>query len=155
MANEKDSSVLESAVADVHGWLGEICDRLDWTSRRAALAALRAALHVLRDRLTVEQNAHLSAQLPLIVRGLYYEGWRPGHAAAMSRHVDVYLEHIWVQLGEWGLEADAEQVARAVYGVVARHIDEGEVRKVGATLPRGLRQLWEDSKCLDRDDAHA
>ena len=147
MANEKDSSILDSAVLDVHRWLDEICDQLGWTERRAALAALRAALHVLRDRLMVEQNAHLSAQLPLIVRGLYFEGWRPGHAATISRDVEVYLEQVWAQLGEWGQEVDAEEVARAVYGVVTGHIAEGEVHKVGATLPRRLRELWEGSHC--------
>jgi uncharacterized protein (DUF2267 family) len=146
MANEKDSSVLDSAVVDVHRWLDEICDQLGWTERRAALAALRAALHVLRDRLTVEQNAHVSAQLPLIVRGLYYEGWRPGHAATIIHDVEVYLERVAAELGVLGLEVDAEEVARAVYGVITRHIAEGEVHKVGATLPRRLRQLWEGSQ---------
>jgi len=145
MAKEKDSSVLDSAVIDVHRWLDEICDQLGWMERRAALAALRAALHVLRDRLTVEQNAHLSAQLPLIVRGLYFEGWRPGHAATTSRDVEVYLDQISAELGVFGQEVDAEEVARAVYGVVARHIAEGEAHKVGATLPHQLRQLWDGS----------
>jgi len=143
MTHEKDSNVLDSAVADVRGWLDEICERLGWASRRAALAALRAALHVLRDRLTTEQNAHLSAQLPLIVRGLYFEGWRPGHVATtLRRDVDAYLEQVSAQLGDWRDEVDAEDVAQAVYGVVTGHIDEGEVQKVGASLPRGLRQVW-------------
>ena len=145
MTHEKDSNVLDSAVVDVHGWLDEICERLGCASRRAALAALRAALHVLRDRLTTEQNAHLSAQLPLIVRGLYFEGWRPGHGATVIRGVDTYLDQIGAQLGDWRNEVDVDEVARAVYGVVTGHIDEGEVQKVGAGLPRGLRQIWQGS----------
>ena len=59
----------------------------------------------------------------------------------------MYLEQVWAQLGEWGQEVDAEEVARAVYGVVTGHIAEGEVHKVGATLPRRLRELWDGSHC--------
>lgn len=33
-------------------------------------------LHVLRNRLTLEQAVHLGAQLPLLVRGIVYDGWR-------------------------------------------------------------------------------
>src|SRR5271165_2158597 len=41
-----------------------------------AYRALRSVLYVLRDRLTPEQAVHLGAQLPILVRGTYYEGWR-------------------------------------------------------------------------------
>ena len=44
--------------------------------RRSAYRALRSVLHVLRDRLTPEQAVHLGAQLPLLVRGIFYDGWR-------------------------------------------------------------------------------
>jgi uncharacterized protein (DUF2267 family) len=30
-------------------------------------------LHALRDRLTVEEASDLAAQLPMLIRGLYYE----------------------------------------------------------------------------------
>jgi uncharacterized protein (DUF2267 family) len=33
-------------------------------------------LHALRDRLPPEIAVHLSAQLPMLVRGIYYEGWK-------------------------------------------------------------------------------
>ena len=50
---------------------GELADEA------AAYSVLRSVLHQLRDRLTLEEGVDLGAQLPLIVRGLYYDGWRP------------------------------------------------------------------------------
>lgn len=44
-------------------------EELDWQDRHAAYLALRATLHALRDRLTVEEVAELGAQLPMLIRG--------------------------------------------------------------------------------------
>ena len=41
---------------------------------RSTYRALRSVLHVLRNRLTPEQAVHLRAQLPLLVRGILYDG---------------------------------------------------------------------------------
>ena len=69
MAKSNDHPFV-SVVPDANAWLDEICDELEFADRRDALHALRAALHVLRDRLSPEQNAHLSAQLPTLIRGI-------------------------------------------------------------------------------------
>jgi len=58
-------------------WINDMCERLDLEDEERACLALRAGLHALRDRLTVEEAAHLAAQLPIAVRGLFFEGWHP------------------------------------------------------------------------------
>ncbi len=67
---------LDHSVQQTNIWLKALCEELRWEDRHDAYRALRAVLHALRDRLTAEQAVHLGAQLPTIVRGLYYEGWR-------------------------------------------------------------------------------
>jgi uncharacterized protein (DUF2267 family) len=68
--------VFDQTLQKTNIWLKEIMDDLG-PDRQRAYHALRAVLHTLRDRLTVEEAAHLSAQLPLLVRGIYFEGWHP------------------------------------------------------------------------------
>jgi uncharacterized protein (DUF2267 family) len=58
-------------------WLKQICDELGWTARNAALIALRAVLQPLSARLTLQETAQPVAQLPVLIRGWYYEGWHP------------------------------------------------------------------------------
>jgi len=53
-------------------WLGEM-----GPDRQRAHHALRAVRHALRDRLPLHLAAHLGAQLPLLVRGIYYDSWHP------------------------------------------------------------------------------
>jgi len=136
------TDIFASAAADGAAWLDEIRDELGWIERADALHALRAALHVLRDHLTPAQNAHLSAQLPTLVRGIYYEGWRPAAATSAERSLERYLERIENELGARA-ELDGFDVAQAVYAVLARHVSPGEVAKLQAGLPRQLRVLWE------------
>jgi uncharacterized protein (DUF2267 family) len=50
-------------------------DQLKWQSKNSAYQALRGTLHALRDRLPKEEAVQLAAQLPLLIKGMYYDGW--------------------------------------------------------------------------------
>ncbi|HLF23318.1 MAG TPA: DUF2267 domain-containing protein [Burkholderiales bacterium] len=121
-------------------WLDEIMGETGWNARRA-YAALRAVLHVLRDRLTVDETAHLGAQLPMLVRGLYYEGWRPSRHPLKYRHKEDFLQRIAEHFP--GLdEAERESAARAVFKTLARNVTGGEIQDVINQLPADVRALW-------------
>lgn len=65
------------SVHTAHKWLAAVADGIGAEDRIVAHRALRAWLHTVRDRLTVHGAAHLSAQLPELLRGTFYEGWVP------------------------------------------------------------------------------
>jgi uncharacterized protein (DUF2267 family) len=135
--------VFDSTIHKTHEWLNDIMQRLDWADRHVAYIALRAALHALRDRLTTEEAVHLGAQLPMLIRGLYYEGWNPA-GKPVKWHKDEFLACI--RDGFRGrADPDPETVARAVFAVLARHVTAGEVRDVKNILPKRLRELWPDA----------
>ena len=49
----------------------------DKSNKEAAERITRAVFRSLRNLLTLEENFQLIAQLPLILKGLYVEGWAP------------------------------------------------------------------------------
>jgi len=98
-------------------------------------------LHVLRDRLTAEQAVHFGAQLPLLVRGLYYEGWRLADKPAGERQPAEFAALVAAQLPEQ-FGRDALRVTKAVFELLAKELDPGETAKIVATLPVPLRSLW-------------
>jgi uncharacterized protein (DUF2267 family) len=132
--------VFDSTLHATNTWLNDVASELRWADKHQAYRALRAVLHALRDRLSVEQAAALAAQLPLLVRGIYYEGWHPAGKPLKERTKAEFLAPI--HDGLRNLAVDAESVARAVFRVLARHVSRGEVDKVKATLPADIRSLW-------------
>ena len=123
-------------------WLDQLGEELTWDHPAGLLAALRAALHALRDRLQVGEAAQLGAQLPLLVRGLYFEGWRPAAEPWKERHAAGFLERIERELGGYADLRDPESVAKAVFRVLRRHVSSGEIEQVVAALPAEVRKLW-------------
>src|SRR5262249_57626595 len=108
----------------------------------AAYAALRATLHGLRDQLATDHVARFGAQLPMLVRGIYYEGWDPPSPAAGGRERTDFLESLRHELRDHPELRDPERAARLVFTVIAMHVAPGEVRKISHALPRELRALW-------------
>ncbi len=132
--------VFDTTLHKTHTWLGELMELIDWRDRRRAYQAMRATLHALRDRLTIEEVAQLGAQLPMLVRGFYYEGWDPTGKPVKERHLDQFLARIVA--GMSGDEpVDPQQVAQAVFTVLARRITQGEIEDVKHVLPQEIRSL--------------
>jgi uncharacterized protein (DUF2267 family) len=122
-------------------WLRELMDELGWEERQRAYHALRAVLHAVRDRLSVEEVADLGAQLPLLIRGIYYEGWKPSRQPLRKpRRREEFLAPIADAFRDHP-EVSPEGVLWAVFKVMERHITPGEIRDVKQLLPEAVRVL--------------
>lgn len=133
--------VFDTTVQESNEWLKGIEAHLQPCDRQQAYAALRAALHVLRDRLPHDAVLGLSAQLPMLLRGLFLEGWRPVDGPSDIRDPQTFSAHVKDNLPP-GFPREPNAVASAVFSVMAARLDSGEVRKVTGSLPAPLRALW-------------
>lgn len=127
-----------------NAWLKDVMTRLGTDDRQYAYLALRSTLHALRDRLPRDSAAHLASQLPMLVRGFYYDGWKPSATPTMERHTDEFLAHVG-EAFQRDPTADPEVMARSVFAVLADRLTPGEVRKVVHLLPGEIRALWPDA----------
>ncbi len=123
-------------------WLKELMQEMAFTQPHQAYSVLRAVLHVLRDRLTAQEAVTLGAQLPTLVRGFYYEGWRPSDRPTKFRHKEDFLGRVR-ELYPGLPHTDAERAVRAVFSLLSGHITGGELKHVRDQLPPDVRSLWE------------
>jgi uncharacterized protein (DUF2267 family) len=132
---------LDTTVQETNLWLKSLMRELQLYDGALAWALLGATLHALRDRLQPQSAAHLGAQLPMLIRGLYYEHWPVAATPTKERHKAPFLEHLAGTFPP-GAAADPERVASAVFGVIRANIDHGAVEKLVKLLPKELRVLW-------------
>jgi uncharacterized protein (DUF2267 family) len=133
-------AVFEHTIEITHTWLIDLMERLGWHDKHRAYIALRAVLHALRDRLSVDDAAHLAAQLPMLIRGFYYEGYHPAGKPLAERKKAEFLAHVAAECTEES--RNDGRVTQAVFQVLAKHITPGEVEKIKGDLPADIRSLW-------------
>jgi uncharacterized protein (DUF2267 family) len=133
--------VFDSTIHQTNIWLKAIMERLGTRDRHRAYLALRTTLQALRDRLPPEVAVHLGAQLPMLVRGFYYEDWHMAGTPSRERHGAEFLAHVADAFAK-DPEIEPEPLARAVLATLAERIDPGQVAKVIRVLPPELRALW-------------
>ena len=132
--------VFDKTLQTTHRWLGEIESTIG-PDRQIAWHVLGAVLRALRDRLPLGLAAHLGAQLPLVVRGLYYDQFQPAQLPLQQRTADEFLEHI--SRGLTGIRpVNVQEATQAVFGVLNHYVDPNEIAKVRDALPEEIRRLW-------------
>jgi uncharacterized protein (DUF2267 family) len=133
--------VFDTTLQKTHSWLHDLMELMGWQDRHRAYQGMFATLHALRDRLTVEEVAHLGAQLPMLIRGFYYDGWSPAGKPLRERHKAEFLDYISRYFRD-DPTIDAEQLARAVFTVMETRVTAGEIEDVKQILPAEIRELW-------------
>jgi uncharacterized protein (DUF2267 family) len=132
--------VFDKTLQTTNVWLNEIMEATG-PDRQVAWHALGAVLRTIRDRIPVDLAAHLGAELPLLVRGVYYDQWRPVDQPERYRTADEFLRHVTDNLGAIR-PVNPQIAARAVFDVLSRHLPAGQVGKVRDALPEEVRDIW-------------
>ncbi len=122
-------------------WLNELCDDLGWEKPRAYLL-LTETLHAVRDFLSVDEAADLAAQLPVLVRGVFFEGWDPSRTPVHPRNKADLLARVGSRFRKAPLE-DPERAVAAVFDLLRRHVSRGEFEQVMHAMRKPIQELWD------------
>lgn len=133
--------VFDETLHATNTWLHEITSRMGWDEREKSYRLLRLCLHAIRDRMPVAEAAHLSAQLPLLLRGVFFEGWRPAKVPVPVHTVEEFLAPL---LNGFAHEHsfDPEAAFCEVVDVMRMHVSAGEMENVRGVMPAELKRLW-------------
>ena len=132
---------LDHTVQITHVWINDLNRKLGWDNKSRAYHLLKAVLHALRDWLQVNDSAHLAAQLPELLRGVYYEQWRPAATPVKNRSKADFIARVEASFKADPIETPAKAIL-TVFELLSEKITGGEIEKVRHALPQELRNLW-------------
>jgi uncharacterized protein (DUF2267 family) len=135
--------VFDKTLQTTNIWLDELTGVLG-PDRRLAWKVLSVVLRTLRDRVPVEVAAHLGAELPLLIRGTYYDQFAPAKQPA-KYDLGQFVERVAVQLAEVR-PVNPREAVRAVFLLLSRRIPHGQIAKLQDVLPRDLRDFWQGAE---------
>lgn len=134
-------AVFDTTVQDANLWLKRIEAELGDCERQEAYAALRAVLQALRDRLQPQAAVNFAAQLPMLLRGLYFEGWTLADDQTRWKSEEEFADALQGRLPP-RFRFDPLICAQAVFATITEFTSPDEAKKVAAQLPEALRSLW-------------
>ena len=133
--------VFDKTVQTTNVWLNEIMQEIG-PDRRLAWKVLSVVLRKVRDRVPVELSAHLGAELPLLIRGAYYDQFEPAKQPMDCRNFQEFMDEV----GEWLTDArpvNVRDAIHAVFATLSRHVPEGQIHKIQESLPKEIRTSWQ------------
>jgi uncharacterized protein (DUF2267 family) len=134
-------SSVDHAPQVVAEWLNALCEDLGWQEKGRAWLLLREVLHAVRDYLGADEAADLAAQLPVLIRGMYFEGWVPSRTPAHPRHKADFIARVQAAFAKEPLE-DPERAVSAVLALLRSKVSHGEFREVAHAMQKPLRDLF-------------
>jgi len=147
MMSANSLEVFDKTLDTTHTWLNEIMKDLG-PDRQVAWKVLSVVLHKLRDRMTLGLAAHLGAQLPILVRGVYYDQFEPARLPTDWNSYDEFV----AEVAKWLTDirpVDPDLAIKSVFKVLTHHVDPGQITKVREALPRTMRQAWESAAAVE------
>lgn len=129
--------IFEKMTEQGERWIKDMMSQLGSDDPHQALHALRAGLHALRDRLSVEEAAQLAAQLPVVIRGIFFENWVPHGKPLRIRRREEFLDSVRQHYAPRE-DLAAADLMRALFRVLDFHVSEGELADILLSLPQEL-----------------
>ena len=132
---------IEHTVQLTHKWINDLDERLGWEDKHRSFRLLRAVLQALRDWLSVNAAAGFGAQLPELLRGIYYEHWRPVATPVKQRHKADFIARVDKAFKPDSILFTSEAIT-AVFELLSQKITAGEIEHIRHALPADIRALW-------------
>src|SRR5215475_2607314 len=120
--------VFDSTIQRTNTWLKELMQELNWSDHRKTYLAFRCVLHAVRDLLPVDDAISFGQQLPMLIRGFYFDAWNLRHKPLPLGTRNDFLTVISNSLVLGGdSTSNPEVVARAVFRLLDRKVTDGEI----------------------------
>jgi len=138
MSTKTKVTALDHAMDAAHTWINDVAKQFDTEDREFAYRVLRARLHTLRDRLTVEASAQFCGPASDLIRGIFYQAWNP-HAVPDKYDAEAYTVR-FSREANIALD-DVGKAATATTAAALHHLPVTQMDKALSQLPTEIRKI--------------
>jgi uncharacterized protein (DUF2267 family) len=132
---------------DGRRFVNEVAAELQVESSDQAARIMTAVFHTLRETISIHESFHVISQLPMLIKAIYVNGWKPSEKNKI-RSMDDFIECLMLQNPratpqDFATDEAAIDRTKAVIRVLRKHVSPGEIDDVIGQLPAELTSLWE------------
>jgi uncharacterized protein (DUF2267 family) len=111
-----------------------------------AVRVLTCIFRALRRKLIPDESLHIVSQLPLLLKGMYVDGWDIYEPISEAKTFEEFLHDIRSNTeGEEGADFDDDELARkkitAVFNILKEFISDGELDYIHEELPKEVVEM--------------
>jgi uncharacterized protein (DUF2267 family) len=137
-------SSIEKSTQKTKEWLHEMQDELGWEDENMVYIAFRSVIQTLRDRLPIEEAIELGDELPMVMKGIYYEGYSTRHKPDKIKNREEFFQKVQEKSSRRPIQT--EEATRAVFHLLDTKLSgAGEIKQVRSNLPKDIQNLWRSS----------
>lgn len=136
----RNVKAFQTTLNQSYEWIHALMDTYDYADENKAFVLLRATLKALRDRINPNEAQDLASQLPVLIRGFYYEGWDSRKQQKKERTTENFLASVRMHLAGHD-DIDLEMAVPEALHLIFEKIDKGEADEVKHSLPKEIQDL--------------
>jgi len=111
---------------------------------------LRAVLHAMRNRISVDESFQVIAQLPMALKAVYVDQWDPWHSFRRIHQVEQFIDEVRrydkaTAAMDFGDDESAKLAIKAVFRTLNHYLSDGELRDIIAILPKDMKDFVSSS----------
>jgi uncharacterized protein (DUF2267 family) len=134
-----DVRSINKTIQNTMEWLHGIKAELGWEDDERVYEATRAVLHAIRDRLPVEDAVQFSAQLPILLKGVFFDQYDPTGKPLKVRTKEEFYELVRSDFDGF---LNAEEAVEGVLRGMRHKLPEESFNDVRDNMPEGIRDLF-------------
>ena len=135
-------AVFDRTLEKTHQLIDDVAQQLEIENKHTVFIGITAVLHGLRDRIPLEEAAQLGAQLPVMLAGFYYQGWKPAATPTKERSVSAFVDKVRGNLPQGDYPVEIEQLIEGIFAVLSQWVTKGEIVDVANMLPKDVQEFW-------------
>ncbi|MFO7928221.1 MAG: DUF2267 domain-containing protein [Candidatus Humimicrobiaceae bacterium] len=133
-------NIFQNTIQKSNEWIKDLNREFSWDDYHKTYIALKATIIELRERLTLKETADFGSQLPMLIRGLFFEGWSPKREPK-KYNKEEFLKNIHSYFQD-DPDIDPEKIAKTVFQFFSSKISAGEIKDIKSILPEDMEKLW-------------